>query len=158
MKFLEILVNFLATQGMSFMHGSKESLTQQIVNNARRVARLLVFVVLSIVLFSIGFSMAYSGIVQGIEETGAWAWSPPVIWGLALALLAICGMVYALGEERWLDATDLKRRSESPPPPPSRLMDPMLEAALAALITEFAQGLKEGRKNAASPQKEDPQV
>src|SRR5688572_28728233 len=105
MKFLDILLAFLSTQGKSFLQGETHNMTQQIVNNARRVTRLLTGLILSIVLFSIGFSMAYSSAVSAFAETGGWAWTPGVVAGISLGLAALCGLFYTLGEKRWLDAT-----------------------------------------------------
>jgi hypothetical protein len=159
MKFLEILLSFIATQGKSFIQGGTEALSEKIVNNARRVAILLAVIVLAIVLFSTGFSMAYTSAIKNLEENGAWLWSAGVLSGMALAAIALTVLCYSLGEKRWLDATGINAKADATPPPaPPRLLDPMLEAALAVLITEFANGLKENRQNAAAPKTEASQV
>jgi len=144
MKFLEIFLSFLATQGKSFFQSNTEALSKTLVNNARRVAILLAIAVISIALFCNGASMGYAALVESIAQGDGWTASTGLYGGIILALVSLGGLFYSLGEKRWLDATGIRDEAHEPKQP----QNPPLESAFAILITEVALYLKESRKNA----------
>lgn len=156
MKFLEILISFLATQGKSFFQANTEALSKTIVNNARRVAILLVGAVVSTTLFCYGVSMGYSALVESYDRGSGFEWSAGFIAGLVMVAISLVGLFYFLGEKRWLDATGLGE--EAPPSSASQQQPqgPGIDTALALLITELAINLKESRHNAHKTQGEAP--
>lgn len=146
MKFLEILISFLVTQGKSFMQSNTEALTHQIVNNARRVTLLLATIVISITLFCIGFSMAYAAVVSGFDQS-LWTWSPHLTGGLVLVMASVIGLACSFSERRWLDATGLNPREKEAAKESSTT--PM-ETAIAMILVEVANELRERRKSTPS--------
>ncbi len=159
MKFLEILLSFIASQGKAIFQSNAENLSYQIVNNIRRIAILLTITVISISLFCIGFSMGYSGAVISYESFGIWTWSPRVVAGFTLIAISGLGLLYSLGESRWLAATDAEKTTQKTE---KSSLNPVLEGAIAVIITELASELKERRRNApATPNessRETPQI
>lgn len=145
MKILEILFSFLATQGRSLFQTNTEALSKQIVANARRVVTLLTVLVISIALFCSGISMGYSSLVASIAAGDGWVFSPGLVGGLLVAALSFGGLVYSLGEKRWLDATGITREA----PSERRQEGPGLDTAFALLISEIALHLKESRRSDA---------
>lgn len=152
MKFLEILLSFIAGQGKSFLQTNTEVVTQQIVNNARRIATLLAAAIVCIILFCAGFEMAYDAVVTIFEEGTGWEWSPALIGGLLLAAGAGYGLVTALSEKRWMNAVGAKEAREVPAKPQSSAM----ENAIAVLVLEVADQLKARRENPSPPASKEP--
>ncbi|MBS1984504.1 MAG: hypothetical protein JST16_10060 [Bdellovibrionales bacterium] len=143
MKILEILLAFLATQGRALFQSNTEAVSQRIVNNARRVAVLISATVIFIVLFCVGFKMAYVAGVAGFDSGITFMPSPALWGGILLALVSLGGLVYCLSEKRWLDAVaaEPKATEEAKEAGPS----PM-ENALAAILTEIAHEIHARRK------------
>jgi hypothetical protein len=146
MKFLEIFLAFAATQGKSLFQDNTQALSRHIVGNARRVAILLSIAVISITLFCSGTSMGYTALVESIDQGDGWEWSAGLIAGLIMAAISFGGLVYSLGESRWLEATGIPEAEAAAKQKPE---GPGLDSAFALLITECALQLKESRsKNA----------
>jgi hypothetical protein len=137
MKFIEILFSFLSNQGKFLLQSNTEAVTRQVINNARRIAGLLATTVISITLFCTGFSMAYS------------IWSPGLVAGIILALISIFGLIYSLGERRWLASVGINTDT-IPATAKASLVDPTLQTAVAAILIELAAELKERRTQASS--------
>ena len=156
MKFLEILLTFLSTQGKAFLQSNTEALTQSIVNNARKVATLLCGLVISLSLFCIGFSVAFSGVIayfshnnEGFLVGSQGFFSPAVIGGSSLTLAALVALSQCLSERHWLKATGLAPTVTATPSPITQ--GPGLDTAIAVLILEIASELKERRSHATPP-------
>lgn len=147
MKFLEILLSFAATQGKSMFQDNTQALSRHIVNNARKVAILLSIAVISITLFCTGTSMGYTALVTGIDQGEGWQWSAGLIAGLIMAAVSFGGLVYSLGESRWLEATGIPEAEAAAAK--QKPEGPGLDSAFALLITEFALQLKESRNKHA---------
>ena len=146
MKFLEILLSFITSQGKAFVNSNTETLSQHIVNNARRIFILISLTLISITLFCVGFSMAYRGLVIGYEHGDGWQWSASVIGGLILAVISALGLCRSLSEKSWMAATNIDTQNVT-----STIhtqSGPTLESAFAILITEIALEIRERHKNA----------
>jgi len=158
MKFLEILLSFMTHQGKSFVQTSSEAVSARVAENARRIAMLLSLTAIFITLFCSGFTMAYNAAIGDWDQRMGWSFAPAFIGGLILALIALSGLFYSLGEKRWREAVGADAHDAfpaSPPPPPA---GPSLESAFAVLLVEVINEFKERRKNAPGGSGETPQV
>ncbi|MEO5667285.1 MAG: hypothetical protein ABIR96_04425 [Bdellovibrionota bacterium] len=153
MKIIEILFAFLATQGKSLFQTNTEALSRRMVSNARSVATLLTILVISITLFCSGVSMAYGAVVAGLSQGDGWICSPGLIAGLIMTLASFAGLLYSLGEKRWLNATGIPTEASE-----VRNEGPGLDTAFAFLISEVAMHLKESRKHDQTNPGDTPQV
>jgi hypothetical protein len=148
MKFLEILLSFLGTQGKAFLQSNTEALTQAIVNNARRVAGLLSGVAVSITLLCVGFSMGFHSVVESYKNGGSLEFSAGLVAGILLTAASLGALLYFLSEKAWLKATGLQAQ----PAVAESSGGPGLDTAIAVLILEISQELKSRReKTADSP-------
>ena len=148
MKFLEILLGFLASEGKSFVKSNTDAVTQQIANNGRRIALLLSLTAISISLFCMGFGMAFKTIVDHFQNSSTFDSGPSLMSGISLAVISSLGLVYSLGEGRWMKAVGAQDR------PPSNnstnSTEPALQTAIAMLIVEVSQQLKHSRQHEAT--------
>jgi len=149
MKFFEILLGFLSQQGRSALHENAEAVARQVADNARKVSRLLAFTVIFIILFCSGFTMAYTALVASIQHPENGWLSATLIGGIALAIASAAGMAYSLGERRWQSAMNAEKveapKHEAPPQPSP------IENAIAVVLLEVVNELRERRKHAAAP-------
>ncbi len=147
MKFLEILVSFLAGQGKAFLQTNTEAVSRRIANNARRVAALLAAAIVSIILFCSGVEMAYGAVVAAFEAGQGWSWSPALAGGLLLSAVAGYGLVSSLSEKRWMKAVGANEANNEAPkaagPSP-------VESAVAVLLLELSDQLRARREAAPS--------
>ena len=156
MKFLEILLSFISTQGSSLFQSGSDAVSRKVTENARKVAILLAIAVIGITLFCSGFNMAYSAIVSGFERIDGFAWSTSLSGGLILVVVAILTLVYSLGEKRWVAAVNAHPEER---PTHNDAPGAALQSAIALLIVEIAHELKERRNtHAERPEREAPQV
>ncbi len=141
MKILEMILGFLTQQGRAAVQENAESMTRQIANNARRISKLLALTAIFVALLCSGITSAYSELMSSIQRSET-NWTGAIfLGGLALAIASIGGLVYSLGEKRWLEALNV---STDPPPPPQASP---IENAIAVLLLEAANELRERRKS-----------
>lgn len=154
MKFIEILLAFLASQGKGLFQQNTEAFSEKIINNSRRIVVLLAICVISITLFCCGISLGYTAAVTNLDQGNGWVWSNAVIGGILLSAISLVGLIYSLGEDRWLNAVG--RHPEDRTQKNREENAPGLESAFAVLISEVAAQLKASRKNAAKDSGDTP--
>ncbi len=153
MKFIEILLSFLTTQGSWLLQSGTSAVSRKMVDNARKIAVLLALSAIGIALFCSGFMMTYSNLIAGLEQQESLILKPGLIGGIILVALAISLLVYSLGEKRWIHAVEATGHAHS-----HSNGEPTLQTAAALLIVEIAQELKERRIHASKNPSETPQV
>lgn len=156
MKFLEILLAFLSSQGKTMVQNNAEAVKENLANNFRRIAALLLTSLIASALFCVSISLALSRLLAAYEQLGVWSFSTTVTVSLVISLLCLAVLVFALGEKRWHDAVGRPTEKPADAVPPPRSGGPDLQAAVALLIVEVIQEIKARRQHASTTSTEAP--
>lgn len=157
MKFLEILLAFLSSQGKNMVQNNAEIVKGNLANNFRRIAALLMTSLVTAALFCVSLSIAFNKLLASYEQNGAWVISTTILVAFITAIVCLAALIFVLSEKRWQNAVGNSDKTAEAVPPP-RSEGPNLQAAVALLIVEVIQEIKARREHASTTAPEAPPV